>query len=170
MSRILSEFYAQDVLTVAPLLLGKLICRRLNDGSILRGRINDVEAYRADDTACHAYRGRTPRNNVMFEQGGFSYVYLCYGIHNLLNVVTGNEGDPQGVMIRGIKGVYGPGRVTKALQIDRTHNAVDLRKSDLLWLEDDGFVPTQILTAPRIGIDYASEIDRARLWRFFTKD
>jgi len=167
MNRLSAEFYKQDVLAAAPLLLGKLLCRRLDDGSILRARINDVEAYRADDTACHAYRGRTPRNAVMFKPGGFSYVYLCYGIHNLLNVVTGNEGDPQGVMIRGIHGVYGPGRVTKALKIDRTHNAIDLRESKIIWLENDGFIPKKILTAPRIGIGYASTKDQARLWRFY---
>jgi len=167
MSRISPEFYAQDVLVVAPLLLGKLLCRRLDDGSILRRRITETEAYRADDTACHASRGRTPRNTVMFLPGGFSYVYLCYGVHNLFNVITGDEDNPQGALIRGIQGMSGPGRVTKALQIDRAHNALDLRESDVLWLEDDEFVPAQIQTTPRIGIGYASPEDQERLWRYY---
>jgi len=167
MSRISSEFYAQDVLAVAPLLLGKFLCHRLGDGSVLRGRITETEAYRANDTACHANRGRTPRNAVMFLPGGFSYVYLCYGVHNLFNVITGDEDDPQGVLIRSIQGVPGPGRLTKSLKIDRTLNALDLRKSDVLWLEDDEFVPPQILTTPRVGIGYANKEDQARLWRYY---
>jgi len=167
--RLPPEFYAQDVLTVAPALLSKVLCHCLADGTILRGRITETEAYRANDTACHANRGRTPRNAVMFAPGGFSYVYLCYGIHNLLNVITGNENDPQGVLIRGIAGFKGPGRVTKTLQITRAHNQLDLRTSDTLWLEDDGFVPGEILLATRIGIGYASAEDQARLWRYYYK-
>ena len=103
----------------------------------------------------------------MFSPGGFSYVYLCYGVHNLLNVITGGEGEPQGVLIRGIEGAKGPGRVTKAMHVTRAHNALDLRVSDQLWIEDDGFVPKKIHTGPRVGIGYASAEDQARLWRWY---
>jgi len=167
MDRIDPAFYAQDVLLAAPALLGKLLCRRLEDGTVLRQRITETEAYRgAEDTACHARAGKTSRTAVMFEPGGYSYVYLCYGMHNLLNIVTGPAEMPQAALIRGVEGAAGPGRVTKALQIDRTLNYADMRESDLLWVEDDGFEPPQILTAPRIGIAYASEEDQQRKWRF----
>jgi len=164
--RLSPEFYTQDVTTAAPALLGKVLCHRLDDGTVLRGRITETEAYAANDTACHAHRGRTPRNAVMFAAGGLSYVYLCYGMHNLLNVVTGDDGDAQAVLVRGIEGYPGPGRLTKHLQITRAHNALDLRTSSVLWLEDDGYVPGEIRTAPRVGIGYASEEDQARRWRF----
>ncbi|MCL2531825.1 MAG: DNA-3-methyladenine glycosylase [Oscillospiraceae bacterium] len=164
--RLSPDFFAQDVLAAAPALLGKVLCHHLDDGTVLRGRITETEAYMANDTACHAHRGRTPRNAVMFAAGGLSYVYLCYGMHNLLNVVTGNEGDPQAVLVRGIVDYPGPGRLTKHLQITRAHNALDLRTSNVLWLEDDGFAVGEIRTAPRVGIGYASAEDQARLWRF----
>ena len=163
------DFYTQHALTAAPSLLGKVLCHKLADGTVLRGRINETEAYCANDTACHAHRGKTPRNAVMFAPGGLSYVYLCYGIHELFNVITGAEDDPQAVLIRGVEGASGPGRATKALQISRAHNKLDLRDSELLWIEDDGFAPAEILTAPRIGIGSASAEDQARLWRFFYK-
>jgi len=171
MTRLPPSFYTQDVLIAAPALLGKLLCRRLEDDTVLRRRITETEAYRGEaDTACHASRGRTPRNAVLYRAGGFSYVYLCYGIRNLLNIITGKEGEPQGVLIRGVEGAPGPGRITKLLQINRELNAIDLRDSDQLWLEDDGFPPPELLTAPRIGISYASAEDQARPWRFFCKE
>ena len=167
MHRIDPAFYARDVLDAAPALLGKLLCRRLPDGTVLRRRITETEAYRGrDDTACHARAGKTRRTAVMFGPGGFSYVYLCYGIHCLLNIVTGEDGQPQAALIRGVEGLPGPGRVTKAMSIDRALNGVDMRVSAVLWLEDDGFAPPRILTAPRVGIGYASQEDQARPWRF----
>ena len=170
--RIDSAFYEQDVLLAAPALLGKLLCRRLEDGTVLRRRITETEAYRGtEDTACHASKGKTSRTAVMFEPGGYSYVYLCYGIHSLLNIVTGPAEMPQAALIRGVEGALGPGRVTKALQIDRALNYVDMRESDVLWLEDDRLrrgsaASLHIITAPRIGIAYASEEDQQRKWRF----
>jgi len=167
MNRLDPAFYTQDVLAAAPALLGKLLCRRLPGGTVLRRRVTETEAYRGEgDTACHARAGKTRRTAVMYGPGGFSYVYLCYGIHCLLNIVTGEAGQPQAALIRGVEGSPGPGRVTKALSIDLTLGGVDMRTSDLLWLEDDGFIPTRILTAPRVGIGYASEEDQGRLWRF----
>jgi len=167
MSRIDPAFYAQDVLLAAPALLGKLLCRRLEDGTVLRRRITETEAYRgAEDTACHARAGKTSRTAVMFEPGGFSYVYLCYGMHDLLNIVTGPAETPQAALIRRVEGAPGPGRVTKALRIDRALNHVDMRTSEALWLEDGGCAPVEIAAAPRVGIAYASEEDQARPWRF----
>lgn len=165
--RIPPEFYTQDVLTAAPALLGKLLCRRLPDGTVQRRRITETEAYRGEeDSACHASKGQTKRTAVMYGSGGFSYVYLCYGIHSLLNIVTGAAGQPQAALIRGVEGITGPGRVTKAMGIDCSLNALDMRTSELLWLEDDGFAPPGVHTAPRVGIGYASPEDQAKPWRF----
>jgi len=119
-----------------------------------------------EDSACHARAGKTRRTAVMFGPGGFSYVYLCYGIHCLLNIVTGVEGQPQAALIRGVEGLSGPGRVTKALAIDRELNGIDMRGSQALWVEEDGFVCPGIVTGPRVGIGYASEEDQGREWRF----
>jgi len=164
--RVPDDFYTQDVLDAAPALVGKLLCRRVCAQEVLRLRITQTEAYRGqEDTACHARAGKTNRTAVMFEPGGVAYVYLCYGIHSLLNVITGPEGEPQGVMIRCVEGYAGPGRLTKAMGIDRGLNGHDMRGSDELWIEDDGMRP-KIRTAPRVGIAYASLEDQARLWRF----
>lgn len=163
--RLGNDFYLRDVLEVAPALIGTWLCRKL-DGQTLRGRITEVEAYRGEtDTACHARAGRTKRTEVLYMAGGHAYVYLCYGIHNLLNVVTGEEGDPQAVLIRGLEGLTGPGRLTKAFSITLAENRLDLVNSAELWLEDDGYRPG-VQTSPRIGIGYATQEDQARLWRF----
>ena len=165
--RLGDEFYSRDVLDVAPSLLGMVMCRRDEAGTVTRGRISEVEAYRGeDDSACHARFGRTKRAEVLYLAGGHAYVYLCYGMHHLVNVVTGPAGMPQAALIRGVVGVTGPGRVTKALGIRMDDNRADLRTSERLWLEEDGFVATGIETSPRIGIGYATPEDQARLWRF----
>ena len=162
--RIKQEVYRQPALQLAPYLLGKLLCRKIG-GNIVRKPITETEAYCGEsDTACHAHRGKTPRNAVMYEPGGIAYIYLCYGIHNLLNVVAAKAGEPEAVLIRGVEGISGPGRVTKALQIGLELNREDYTTSDLLWLEDGPEVPH--IATPRIGIDSAGEEDRARLWRF----
>ena len=161
------EFYTADVLDVAPSLLGKLLCRKCEGGEVVKYRITETEAYRGeDDTACHASKGKTSRTSVMWDKGGTVYVYLCYGMHNMLNIVTGAKGEPQAVLIRGIESADGPGKLTKKLSIERRHNGSDVVFSDELWIEDDGFVPDDITTSPRIGIDYADEKDRIRPWRF----
>jgi len=160
------ETYKQPALNLAPYLLGKLLCRRIDD-KIIRVPITETEAYCGEsDTACHAHRGKTPRNAVMYEPGGIAYIYLCYGIHNLLNVVAAGEGEPEAVLIRGVEGISGPGRVTKALKIGLDLNREDYTTSDELWLEDGPPIP--FVTTPRIGIDSASEEDRGRLWRFLS--
>lgn len=149
------------------MLLGKLLCRSTESG-IVKRRITETECYFGeDDTACHARRGKTPRTEVMYRAGGCAYIYLCYGIHYLLNIVTGGEGHPQAALIRGIEGAPGPGLVTRALLIDKTLNGEDLCASGRLWLEDDGHRPA-FTASKRIGIAYASDEDQNRLWRFFS--
>lgn len=158
--------FSGDAVALAPRLLGKFLCRRLPDGTVLRRRITETEAYFGEeDTACHAHRGRTPRTDVLYEAGGCAYVYLCYGMHELLNVVTGPKDHPEAVLIRGVEGADGPGKLTKLLHITRAFNRTRFATSPDLWLEDDGFVPTYRCT-PRIGISYASIRDQRRKWRF----
>lgn len=154
---------------LAPALLGKLLCRRLPDGEILRYRITETEAYFGEeDTACHAHRGRTARTETLYRQGGVAYVYLCYGIHSLINVVSGSEGHPEAVLLRGVEGYCGPGKLTKALGITREQNGVPFSQNGVLWIEDDG-VEVSYTTSARVGIDYADEPDRNRKWRFIVK-
>ena len=150
-------------------LVGKILVRRLPDGRVIRARITETEAYFGEsDTACHACHGRTQRTQVLYRPAGTIYVYLCYGIHWMLNLVTGPEDDPQAVLIRGVEGASGPGRVTKYLSIDRSLNDTPLGGG--LSLEDDGWTPARIEASPRVGIGYASPEDQARLWRFTAAD
>lgn len=150
---------------MAPVLLGKLLCRKINN-EIIKLRITETEIYFGEtDSACHASKGKTKRTKTLYEAGGITYVYLCYGIHHLINVVSGEKGFPEACLIRGVEGYNGPGKLTKAMQIDRSLNEVDLRASTEIWLEDDGFKP-EFVMSKRIGIDYATEEDRNRLWRF----
>lgn len=147
------------------MLLGKL----LQVGE-MRLRITETEAYYgAEDTACHAHKGRTPRTEMLYRSGGYVYVYLCYGIHSLLNMITGPEEHPEGVLIRCCEGVEGPGKLTKALGVDRSFNGENLFAGSRLTILDDGkcFKHT---TAPRVGIGYASEEDQARPWRFILRE
>jgi DNA-3-methyladenine glycosylase len=156
------------VLQVAPDLLGKLLCRRRPDGQVETRAITEVEAYRGEeDSACHARAGRTRRTAVMYRPGGVAYVYLCYGVHHLLNVVTGPPDLPQAALIRGLAGTPGPGRVTKALDIDLAYNGSSLLGDGDLWLADAA-PPAHIDSGPRIGIGYATPQDQARPWRFWT--
>ena len=165
MERLKADFYRRGALNVAPELLGKWLCKQTEDG-IMRVQITETEAYVGeDDSACHASRGRTPRNEVMYSAGGVAYVYLCYGIHHLLNIVTGEKEFPEGVMIRAVEGANGPGKLTRMLGICRELNREDVVQSQVLWIEDDGGV-YGYSTAPRVGIDYARPEDRDRLWRF----
>ncbi len=151
----------------AEALVGKILVRRFPDGHEIRARITETEAYFGEeDTACHAHKGRTKRTEVLYRPAGTIYVYLCYGMHWMLNLVTGPEDHPQAVLIRGIEGVSGPGRVTKYLGIDKSMN--DTRLGDSLRLEEDGHMP-EVEKAPRVGIGYASPEDQARLWRFLAK-
>lgn len=163
--RIDPSFFRRDVLTVAPELVGKILVRRFDDGIEHRCRILETEAYRGEeDLACHARKGRTQRTEVMYHNGGKVYVYLIYGMYQMLNFVTSVENDPQAVLIRGVEGFIGPGKVTRHLQIDKTFYGEELYTSERLWVEDDGLLPV-LKTAPRVGIDYAGDW-KDKLWRF----
>ena len=169
MSNVLpKEYFLRPATELSPELLGKLLCRKI-DGEVVKLRILETECYFGEeDTACHAHKGRTSRTDIMYEAGGNAYVYLCYGIHSLLNITTGEEGHPEAVLIRAVEGSVGPGRLTKRLSIDRTLNRMPLCEKSGLWIEDDG-TRLDYITAPRVGIDYANEEDRSRLWRFIVK-
>lgn len=163
--RLDASVFALPADQLAPFLIGKLLCRRIEDQEY-RLRITETECYFGEeDSACHAHRGKTARNEPLYQAGGITYVYLCYGIHSLLNIVSGPLGHPEAVLIRGVEGYSGPGRLTKALQIDRSLNRIDLNSSRELWIEDDGFT-LPYRTDRRVGIDYANPIDRDQLWRF----
>ena len=194
MSRLPRDFFARDTLAVARDLLGMRLVRVL-DGERLTGVIVECEAYIGrDDTACHASRGRTPRNEVMFGPAGYAYVYFTYGIHWMLNVVTGEDGFPAAVLLRAIYPVEGigtmralrqakgrprsereltsgPARLTQALAVDKAFNGTDLTAGSELWLERGVFVPDdEVARGPRIGINYAAETDRLSPWRFWVRD
>ena len=164
--RLKKRDYMQDAVTMAKALLGMTLCRRLDDGSVLRARIVETEAYFGEeDTACHAHKGRTPRTDVMYMDGGHAYVYLCYGMHEMLNVVTGPADHPEAVLIRGIEGATGPGRVTKVMRVTRALNRENMVSSKRLWIESDGTC-AKFKATTRIGIGYASRRDQSRKWRF----
>lgn len=168
MNRLTQSFFDQNAVALAPQLLGKVLCRKTPDG-ILRLAITETEAYYTEaDTACHAHKGRTPRTELLYHRGGCAYVYLCYGIHSLFNVICGEAGVPQGVLIRGVSGYDGPGKLTRAMGIDRSLNGIDLVHSDELWLEEGE--RCDYFTTPRIGIDYATEEYRNICWRFVAKN
>jgi len=165
MVRLQESFYQRECLEVAKELVGKWLVRQLPSGEMRRLRITETEAYCGEeDTACHAHRGRTNRTEVMYAKAGTIYVYLCYGIHWMLNLVTGEEGQPQAVLIRASDGAPGPGRLTKALAVTGELNRGSILGEEL-WIEDDG-IPCQVFTDKRVGIGYASQEDQEKLWRF----
>ena len=160
----------KNTVGLARWLLGKVL-RRAGDGGSTAHLITEVEAYDGErDLACHARKGRTARTEVMYAAGGVWYVYLCYGMHEMLNLVVGPADYPAAILIRGIEGVSGPGRVTKALGIDRRLNGAPAAPGATgLWLEDHGIVmpPRLIQRGPRIGVGYAGPVWAAKPWRFF---
>lgn len=159
------EFYRRDCVSVARDLVGKVLVHRTPDG-LRRLRITETEAYWGEaDTACHAHKGRTPRTEVLYADAGTVYIYLCYGIHWLLNIVTGDVDDPQAVLIRACEDHPGPGRLTKALGITGGLNRSCAWDGTGIWVEDDGF-RCDIQPDKRVGIGYASQEDQQRLWRF----
>ncbi|MDR1022167.1 MAG: DNA-3-methyladenine glycosylase [Prevotellaceae bacterium] len=165
--RLSTDFFERDVLQVAPELLGKYIVRQTN-GVVTKRRIVETEAYRGEeDLACHASKGRTPRTDVMFRKGGLIYVYFIYGMYYMLNFVTGVEGSPQAVLIRGVENVVGPGRVGRLLQVDKSFYAEDLATSTRIWVEDKNEPVPRIETGKRVGIGYAGAW-KDKPWRFMT--
>lgn len=191
MAKLPFSFYqSDDVNDLAVRLLGKVLCTCV-DGKLTAGVIVETEAYRGtEDKASHAYGGKpTGRTGVMYESGGLSYVYLCYGIHYLFNVVTAAKGTPHAVLVRGLEPVEGldlmlqrrgmemlkpnisagPGALAKAMGIDKTLNAKDLLAEEI-WIEDRGisYAPQEIVAGPRIGVAYAKE--HALLpWRYYVR-
>jgi DNA-3-methyladenine glycosylase len=180
------EFYLdKNVVKIARSLLGKILFTKIDD-IVTAGRIVETEAYSWKERASHAYRGKTPRNAIMFDEGGVAYVYLCYGIHHLFNIVTNHEGIADAVLIRAVEPIAGietmkerrgkisnefqltsgPGKLSKALGIDRKLNGKSLSQNEV-WLEDGGAsLPSRkIVASKRIGIDYAGE-DALLPWRF----
>lgn len=186
------DFYAQYTLVVARQLLGARLVRILPDGTRLSGRIVETEAYTGmDDLASHGRAKQTPRNRPMWSDPGFSYVYLCRGVHWMLNVVTEPEGCPAAVLIRAIEPLEGveaiagrragrkptewtsgPGRLAAALAITGAHNVIDVTTRDAgLWIEPDRAVPEQdVCTGPRIGLGKTPEPWFSMPWRYWIAD
>jgi DNA-3-methyladenine glycosylase len=164
------EFHAKNTVALARGLLGQVLVRTFPDGRQERHVITEVEAYHGEgDRASHASRGRTPRTKPMFGPGGVWYVYLCYGVHEMLNLVTGPRDFPAAILIRGVASLAGPGRVTKALGIDRRLNGTPAAPASGLHLETgSGRVPRRLVrAAARIGVDYAGPVWSRKPWRFF---
>lgn len=180
MRRLRRSFYARDAVEVARDLLGKVLV-----AGPCSGRIVETEAYRPDDPASHSFRGKTPRNSVMFGAPGHLYVYFTYGMHYCANVVTGGSGEGSAVLIRALAPIdglrsmrarrkaarsdldlaNGPAKVCQALGIALGHNGVDLTASPGLCVVDDGTVPERIGTSARIGISTGTDLQ----WRFFVE-
>lgn len=181
------KFYLQnDVLDLSQKLLGKILLTQMPNSEITGGIIIETEAYKGpEDKASHAYLGRrTKRTEPMFAQGGIAYVYLCYGLHVLFNIVTNKQDIPHAVLIRAIHPIIGlqtmlqrrkksafsksltagPGSLSQALGIELKHSALDLT-NNIIWLEDHNIVIPKITVSPRIGIDYAEEY-ALKPWRF----
>lgn len=183
------NFYERDTVKVARALLGKKLVRRINS-VLLSGMIVETEAYcGTEDSACHAHRGQTPRNTIMFGPPGHAYVYFTYGMHYMLNLVTEKEGNPCAVLIRAVwplagieemearrgrKGkelANGPAKLCQALGINKSLNGWDLTCGRELWVEDYETVSEKMITsAPRVGIDYAQKEHREAPWRFLVKN
>lgn len=169
--RLSREFFMRSPMDVAMDLVGAYLCRVGPDGSAIRARIAELELYTQDERGCHAFNGCTARNDAMFLAGGYAYVYLCYGLHNMLNIVIGQKGYAAAVLIRALEmpECNGPGKLTKVLGITRGDNKTDLCAGDSsLWLEARDHTP-DIAAGPRIGIDYAGA-DAALPWRFVIRD
>lgn len=168
--RILSKaFFIRPTLLVARDLLGKFLVVSKNGVKTSR-MVTEVEAYDGfEDKASHASCGLTKRNAPMFEAGGIWYVYLVYGMYEMLNIVTGPKGYPAALLIRGMEGSAGPGKLAKQLGITRACNGLAATKKSGLWIEDRGVVipESHIKKSPRIGVNYAGSLWAKKKYRFF---
>jgi DNA-3-methyladenine glycosylase len=159
-------FYERDVLEVAPQLLGQNLVRVGPGGLRSTFVITETEAYRGEeDLACHASKGRTPRTEVMFGEGGHLYMYLIYGMYWMMNVVCAPAGIPQAVLFRGIREADGPGKLSRLVGVDRGFYGEDLVGSGRIWIEESGARP-EYTSGPRVGIDYAGDPWKSKPWRF----
>lgn len=166
------DFFERPVLKVARGLVGAHLVRRMPDGAEVAHVITEVEAYDGPrDLACHASKGRTPRTEVMFGPAGCWYVYFVYGMHWMLNIVTGPVDYPAAVLIRGTNEVTGPARLTKRLMIDRALNGRRAEAASGLWIEAGGIgIPSKMIErTARIGVDYAGPVWAAKPWRFVVR-
>ena len=187
------SFYQQsNVVDVAKQLVGKMLCTQINGESFTSGIITETEAYcGCGDKACHANDGtRTKRTETMYQSGGIAYIYLCYGIHHLFNVVTNTQNKADAVLVRAIepldgkqtmlkrrssqkvspKLTAGPGRLTEAMGITTGHDTISLT-SDTIWIEEQGhsISEDELIASKRIGVDYAGD-DANRRWRFYPEN
>ena len=162
------DFFNRPVLRVARDLLGADICVGQKKGQVMKMTVNETEAYFGEeDLACHASKGKTPRNEVMYGEAGVIYLYLCYGMHWLLNIVCEKEGYPAAVLLRGVFEVNGPGRLTKKLGIEGKLNRQKANRSNGLWFEKGKPFEKEIKTGPRIGVSYAGEYWAKKPYRFW---
>lgn len=160
------DFFIQPTLDVAQALLGKLLVRAWR-GKIIYAAITEVEAYDGlRDKASHAHRGMTKRNAPMFGPAGHWYAYLNYGIHWLVNITAGPEGYPAAVLIRGVEGVSGPGRVGKFFHVSDVLSGKQADKAAGMWIADCGAPPPRMRKTARIGVDYAGLVWAKKLYRF----
>lgn len=168
------DFFNRSALVVAKELLGCYLVRR-QAGALQRYLITETEAYVGPhDLASHSSKGRTKRTEVMYQPGGTIYVYFIYGMHEMLNIVTGAKDYPAAVLIRAVeskdKVITGPGNVTKALHVDRMINGKVLGKDANLWIESSATsIPHKIIRTPRIGVAYAGPIWANKKYRFLLK-
>lgn len=163
-----AQFFNRPTLKVARDLPGKYLCCRIK-GRILSQPLVEVEAYDGFcDKASHAHRGPTTRNAVMFGPAGYWYVFLCYGMHWMLNIVTGPKEYPAAILIRSAGEYSGPGRLTKALQINKIFNGKKISRANGLWVEDRGVTvhKKDLKRMPRVGINYAGPIWKKKPYRF----
>ena len=171
MRRVLKpSFFNRPVLAAAKSLPGKFLVRKYG-GQEISLMITEVEAYDGpDDKASHASRGRTERNKIMFGPAGYLDVYFTYGMHWMLNIVTGANDYPAAILLRGAGDVKGPGRLTKFLHIDRALNGKKANRGSGLWFEDRGVIikNKDIIRTPRIGVAYAGPIWARKKYRFYT--
>ncbi len=160
------EFFARDAETVARDLVGAALVHRLGDRRQVM-IITETEAYLGPhDRACHSARGRTPRTEALFGPPGTFYIYLVYGLHLMLNVVTGQEGDGAAVLIRSAGGVQGPGRLSKMIGLKSHLNSQVASEETGLWFERRPPPSAPIIATPRIGVDYAGSVWSRRKLRF----
>lgn len=183
------DFYIKDGVTLAKDLLGKILVKEI-DGVLYKGRIVETEAYMGViDKACHSYNNRrTKRTEAMYREGGYSYIYLIYGMYYCFNVTASIKDNPEAVLIRALEPLEnkdlmlkirkvkreidianGPGKLTKALGITSDDNNIDLTLGKNIWIEDDGYLPNKITETTRVGIDYAEEF-KEKFWRFYISE
>ena len=160
------DFFKTDTITLAKKLIGKWIETNIN-GEVVKAQISETEAYLGvEDSACHSYKGkRTLRNEPMWQDAGTLYVYLCYGMHFLLNIVSKEKNQPEAVLIRALVSANGPGKATKLLNINKSLNGQSIINNPKIYLLDDE-KKYNFYAEKRVGIDYALDKDKNALLRF----